>query len=94
MSQLELFQKAVALHNRVDIVCANAGITEDKEDFQDRLDENGVPLEPRWNTIHVNLIGVLMSTKLAIHFLKKNGGGKIIVTSSLSGTLPSEPQRI
>lgn len=52
-SQLELFQKAVELHNRIDIVCANAGISEDKEAFQDKVDEYGVPLEPRWNTIHV-----------------------------------------
>ncbi|KAH6985238.1 putative oxidoreductase,short chain dehydrogenase [Ilyonectria destructans] len=84
-SQLELFQKAVELHNRIDIVCANAGISEDKEAFQDKVDEYGVPLEPRWNTIHVNLIGVSISTKLAIHFLKMYGGGKIILTSSLSG---------
>lgn len=85
-SQLELFQKAVELHNRIDIICANAGISEDKEAFQDKVDEYGVPLEPRWNTIHVNLIGVSISTKLAIHFLKMYGGGKIILTSSLSGT--------
>ncbi|OAL43429.1 NAD(P)-binding protein, partial [Pyrenochaeta sp. DS3sAY3a] len=86
-SQLELFQKAVELHNRIDIVCANAGVSEDMEAFQDKVDKHGVPLEPRWNTIQVNLVGVCISVKLAIHFLKKHGGGKIILTTSLSGTI-------
>ncbi|KAF5658957.1 15-hydroxyprostaglandin dehydrogenase [Fusarium denticulatum] len=84
-SQLELFQKAVELYKRIDVVCANAGISEDKEAFQDKVDEHGVPLEPRWNTLQVNLVGVCISTKLAIHFLKQHGGGKIILTTSLSG---------
>ncbi|KAG5745457.1 hypothetical protein H9Q70_011859 [Fusarium xylarioides] len=84
-SQLELFQKAVELYKRIDIVCANVGVGEDKEAFQDKVDEHGVPLEPGWNTIQVNLVGVCISTKLAIHFLKQHGGGKIILTTSLSG---------
>ena len=73
------------LYKRIDIVCANAGVGEDKEAFQDKVDEHGVPLEPRWNTFQVNLVGVCISTKLAIHFLKQHGGGKIILTTSLSG---------
>jgi NAD(P)-dependent dehydrogenase (short-subunit alcohol dehydrogenase family) len=85
-SQLNLFQNTVDLCGRIDVVCANAGIGGQYEDFQDRVDADGVPSEPTWATIQVNLIGVCISTKLAIHYFKKFGGGKVILTSSLSGT--------
>ncbi|MBZ0289037.1 MAG: SDR family oxidoreductase [Anaerolineae bacterium] len=65
--------------NRLDIVCANAGI-------------NGVwapieELKPEdWDqTLDINLKGTFLTVKYAVPHLKKNGGS-IIITSSVNGT--------
>jgi NAD(P)-dependent dehydrogenase (short-subunit alcohol dehydrogenase family) len=65
---------------RLDIVVANAGI-------------NGVwapidDLQPdEWNkTIAVNLTGTYNTLHLTVPYLKQNGGGSIIIVSSMNGT--------
>src|SRR5436190_13612827 len=65
---------------KLDIVCANAGI-------------NGVwaPVEElkpeEWDrTIDINLKGTFLTVHFAVPHLKRNGGGSIIVTSSVNGT--------
>ena len=72
-------QKIVDQWGRLDIVFANAGI-------------NGVwaPLEEltldEWNaTLNINLTGTFITVKLAIPYLKQNGGS-VIVCSSVNGT--------
>ena len=72
-------QKIVDQWGRLDIVFANAGI-------------NGVwaPLEDltleEWNaTLNINLTGTFITVKLAIPYLKQNGGS-VIVCSSVNGT--------
>jgi len=65
---------------KLDIVCANAGI-------------NGMwapveEIEPdEWDrTVDVNLKGTFLTVHYAVPYLKKNGGGSIIITSSVNGT--------
>ena len=52
----QLFQKTRELHEKIDIVCANAGIN-DPENLLKNDD-----LEPNWAVLDINLKGVLMST--------------------------------
>ncbi len=84
VSDLDAMQRAVdqaADHfGRLDVVFANAGI-------------NGVwaPLEEleleAWQkTLSINLTGTFITIKCAVPHLKKQGGGSIIVTSSINGT--------
>lgn len=84
ISQAQLMQQAIdklmSQWGRLDIVFANAGI-------------NGVwaPLEEldpeEWQkTININLTGTFLTVKYAVPHLKKQGGGAIVVTSSVNGT--------
>ncbi|KAH6712489.1 hypothetical protein BKA61DRAFT_692551 [Leptodontidium sp. MPI-SDFR-AT-0119] len=84
-SQVKMFQQSIECFGKIDVVCANAGISEGENAFEDRIDDAGAPIEPKWSTIHVNLIGTLTTVKLAIHHMKKTGGGRIVLTSSMSG---------
>ncbi len=72
--------RLVKEYGRLDVVFANAGV-------------NGVwapleKLEPEeWEqTIAINLTGTFLTVKYAVPHLKKQGGGSIIVTSSVNGT--------
>lgn len=75
----EMVEKAVSTYGKIDILINNAGITRDamlakmtSEQFQQVID--------------VNLIGVFHCTQAVLPHLEKNGKGKIINTSSVSGT--------
>ena len=65
---------------KLDIVCANAGIN----GMWAPVDE----IQPdEWDrTIDVNLKGTFLTVHYAIPYLKKNGGGSIIITGSVNGT--------
>jgi NAD(P)-dependent dehydrogenase (short-subunit alcohol dehydrogenase family) len=70
----------VARFGKLDIVCANAGL-------------NGVfaPVEEltpdEWGrTLAINLTGTYLTVHFAVPHLKRNGGGSIIITSSVNGT--------
>ena len=82
-SQLALFKETIRKYGALDIVLVNAGIAESDQPFQDKVDESGDPVEPSWLTIKVNLMGAMITTKLALHFMRKsNEGGVIILTGS------------
>lgn len=75
-----LMQKVNDHWGRLDIVFAHAGI-------------NGVwaPLEELkpedWQkTLNINLTGTYLTVKYAVPYLKHQGGGSIIITSSVNGT--------
>jgi len=75
-----LMQKVVDHWGRLDVVYAHAGI-------------NGVwapleELEPDdWQkTISINLTGTYLTVKYAVPYLKRQGGGSIMITSSVNGT--------
>jgi NAD(P)-dependent dehydrogenase (short-subunit alcohol dehydrogenase family) len=74
------YRKVVDEWGRLDIVFANAGV-------------NGVwspieELEPEeWeSTLRVNLTGTFFTIKYAVPYLRRQGSGSIIVTSSVNGT--------
>lgn len=73
-------RKTVDRFGQLDIVFANAGI-------------NGVwaPIEElkpeEWDrTININLRGTFLTIKYAVPYLKKQGGGAVVVTASVNGT--------
>lgn len=83
--QLDMFKAAEKEYGKIDHVFANAGIRSSTSLLEDDVDENGDPLPPKLDTMNVNLIGVMYTVKLAIHYLKKNtGGGSIVMTASAS----------
>ncbi|KAL3704950.1 hypothetical protein TMatcc_008622 [Talaromyces marneffei ATCC 18224] len=68
-NQLNLFQTAYKLYNRIDIVIANAGI-------------------PNLAEVDVNLKGPLYTSRLGLHYLRKNNSaskGDIVLVSSIAG---------
>jgi len=77
---IDAYERIIQEWGQLDIVFANAGI-------------NGVwaPLDElspeEWNTtININLTGTFLTVKYAVPYLKKRGGGSIIITSSVNGT--------
>ncbi|KUL87754.1 hypothetical protein ZTR_03124 [Talaromyces verruculosus] len=86
-SQAAAFKEVVQQQGRVDYVVANAGITEKGDLLEKEVEE---PSKPVLATLDVNLTGVIYSTKLAIHYIRKNGAtsstkGGIICTASNAG---------
>ncbi|OAG41593.1 hypothetical protein AYO21_04057 [Fonsecaea monophora] len=86
-SQLNAFKQTISAHGGIDVVYANAGIAEGEMALQDKVDSvSGDPIEPTWSTVKINLIGQLITLKLAIHYLKANpNGGSIILCASRGG---------
>lgn len=84
-SQLSLFKKTLELHGRIDVVIANAGTNESEQALQNKVDAAGDPIEPKWTTINVNLIGCLITVKLSLHYLQKQSTlDSLIITGSLA----------
>lgn len=91
--QLDVFKAAEQEYGKIDHAFANAGIGKSTSFLEEEVDENGDLLPPKMNTINVNLVGVMYTVKLAIHYLKKNpNGGSIVMTASGSSfaRLPAE----
>lgn len=73
----DAFQKTLEVHNRLDIVCNNAGIEEQPDTEK---------------IIRVNLLGTINGTNLARDIMMKQtdpAGGLIINTASMGGLLPT-----
>ncbi|KAJ5772314.1 hypothetical protein N7520_002843 [Penicillium odoratum] len=93
-SQATAFKKTYNQHGSIDLVFANAGITE-KGSFLPK-DANAGPVKPNLATLNVNLIGVVYceivpvdrTVQLAIHYMSRNGGGLICCTASNAGLYP------
>jgi len=68
------------------MVCCNAGIHEYPENtFLDTFDHDGELREPKYKTIHVNLVGALNTLKLSIHYMRRQkDGGSIVQTASMA----------
>ncbi|KAJ5657539.1 short chain dehydrogenase/reductase [Penicillium longicatenatum] len=93
-SQAAVFEKVFAQQGRIDFVFANAGITEKGSLLPQNEAENG-PLKPDLATLNVNLVGVIYSVQLAIHYMSKNASGHgqgsnglICCTASNAGLYP------
>ncbi|MDD2206098.1 MAG: 3-oxoacyl-ACP reductase FabG [Aminobacterium sp.] len=67
-------------HGRLDVLCSNAGI------FPMSLIEN--MSEEEWDYINtVNVKGMFLAVKECIPLMKKQGGGNIVITSSITGPI-------
>ncbi|KAL1961704.1 hypothetical protein VTN77DRAFT_1308 [Rasamsonia byssochlamydoides] len=87
---VDLFETAREAFNngRIDIAIANAGLMERTNFLDENLDEEGKLAEPNYAVVDVNLKGALNTTKLALHYFKKNigpPGGALVLVSSISG---------
>jgi NAD(P)-dependent dehydrogenase (short-subunit alcohol dehydrogenase family) len=76
----QAFRQTVEKFGRLDVVFANAGIN----GVQAPIDE--MAPEEFDRTISTNLRGTFLTIKYAVPYLKKQGSGSIIVTSSINGT--------
>lgn len=86
------FEAAYAKFGRIDCVFVNAGIAEYEDQFfNDELDGAGKLKEPDRRVLNIDMDAASDTTKLAIHYLRKNGaqGGQIALTASLAGYLAS-----
>lgn len=78
-----MFKATEKEYGKIDQVFANAGIGKSTTLLDDSVDENGDLLAPMLDTININLIGVIYTVKLAIHYIQKNpNGGSIVITAS------------
>jgi len=80
--QLALFQKALDLYGKVDIVVANAGISLPQDPF---LSDQDVTKEPSTKELDVNLKGCIFTARIGLHYLRQNGGGELVMVSSIAG---------
>ncbi|KAF2013704.1 NAD(P)-binding protein [Aaosphaeria arxii CBS 175.79] len=85
------FEAAYKRFGRIDAVFVNAGIAEYKDQFfTDDLDADGKLKEPDRRVLNIDMDAAADTTKLAIHYLRKNKeGGQIALTASLAGYLAS-----
>ncbi|GAB1217345.1 hypothetical protein ATERTT37_006584 [Aspergillus terreus] len=90
-AQAAAFAAVYAQRGRIDLVFANAGITE-KGSVLDGM-HAAAPVKPTVVTLDVNLLGVIYSVNLAAHYIAKNAPvagsrGNIICTASNAGIYP------
>ncbi|KAH7134461.1 15-hydroxyprostaglandin dehydrogenase [Dactylonectria estremocensis] len=86
--QAAVFKEIYSEFGSVDVVCANAGVSEIGKFLEV---ENGEPRRPGLKTLDINLIGTLYSIKLGVHYMRKNTSaqkGHIICTTSNAGLYP------
>lgn len=75
------------------MVFANAGITDNETFLQDALpiDRDGIPLEPVYPVLDVNLKAVLNVIKLSWYIMKRQreGGSIVLTASAVAYTCPT-----
>ena len=91
--QASLFKTAIerSPSHSVDVVLANAGISGWDSVFNDQSDPaTGEPVKPDLSILETNLVGVMYTTKLALHYFSRQEEGPdrdccLIMTSSIAG---------
>ncbi|GAA5884483.1 hypothetical protein JCM6882_005269 [Rhodosporidiobolus microsporus] len=72
-SQVRMFKHAVRVFGGVDVVVANAGMGDDPVPLLDETETDlGEPAKPLLKCLHVDLVGVIYSAKLAFYHLRRN----------------------
>lgn len=73
----------------VDMVFANAGVSEETDYFQNTFDQHGALEEPKYGVLGVNYRAVLNCIKLGTRAMKRQGtGGSIVITTSATAFAP------
>ncbi|KAK0111608.1 hypothetical protein ONS95_001954 [Cadophora gregata] len=88
--QKSVFEEVYKDFGSVDVVCANAGVSEIGK-FLEMEEEGEGPRKPVLKTLDINLVGTLYSIKLAVYYMRKNTSshkGQIICTASNAGLYP------
>jgi 3-oxoacyl-[acyl-carrier protein] reductase len=85
LDQLETMAKAAADRNGgIDVLCANAGV------FPQAKIEDLTP--EQWDEVlGTNLKGTFLTVKACLPYLKKSDGGRVIITSSITGPVTGFP---
>jgi len=72
-SVLSLFENGTRHFGTLDVVLANAGINEVGNLLEDTFEtDGGLLAPPNLQTLSVNLLGVLYTTKCAVHYFAKH----------------------
>lgn len=79
-----MVQQALQKYGKIDVLCHNAGI------YPHARLEN-MTLEEWQKVINVNLTGTFLAVKACITTMKNQGGGKIVIISSISGPQTALP---
>ena len=75
---------AVQRHGGIDVLCSNAGIFPSAKVEQ--------MSEEHWDLVNsVNLKGTFLAVKACLPEMKKKGGGRIVLTSSITGPITGHP---
>jgi 3-oxoacyl-[acyl-carrier protein] reductase len=83
-SMQAMAQAAVDAHGGIDILCANAGIFPNVQ-LTEMSSED-------WDEVlGTNLKGTFLSVKACLPHLPKGGGGRIVLTSSITGPITGDP---
>lgn len=80
----QMAQSVVGRYGTIDVLCHNAGI------YPHARLEN-MSLEEWQHVLDVNLTGTFLAVKACIPYMKEAKGGKIVVTSSISGPTTAFP---
>ncbi|GAA5868707.1 hypothetical protein JCM8547_003790 [Rhodosporidiobolus lusitaniae] len=71
--QVRIFKHAVRTYGHVDVVIANAGMGDDFSGLLAEFEtDQGDPAKPLLRCVHVDLIGVIYSAKLAFWYLRRS----------------------
>jgi len=92
--QTAMFDLAMTRFGSVDVVIPNAGVSE-LGAFHVVTFDKGKPVKPNLKTLEVNLIGVLYTTHLAMHYLalnQKEGSLKALVLLGSMASWSSIPR--
>jgi 3-oxoacyl-[acyl-carrier protein] reductase len=85
LDELEAMAKAAAERNGgIDVLCANAGV------FPQAKIEDLAP--EQWDEVlGTNLKGTFLTVKACLPYLKKSDGGRVVITSSITGPITGFP---
>lgn len=88
-SILALFKHTFKTYSRIDFVAANAGIDDRDDVCADSATDEPAPLN--FKTINIDLYGAINTYWCALHYMRRNPGGKqgkIVFTASSAGLYP------
>ncbi|KAL4928007.1 uncharacterized protein BDV17DRAFT_292027 [Aspergillus undulatus] len=101
--QISLFQRTAERYGRIDLVVCNAAINPElmagsggaKYDFlaNENEGQDKRPQRPLTKIFDVNITGMAYGLKLAVHHMRRTGGGRIIVIGSAASyiSVPEQP---